>query len=366
MSGAVTELVALGVQDTYLTGDPQMSFFRQVYKRHTNFALESVRQIFKGQHTASGMTSITLKRAGDLVNGIYLCADKDDGSAASNGLASFVDRVELYIGGQKIDEYSGAASAIFANGGVVPQPSTGQIPTFIGGTVPEKFLPLYFFCCNDSNSPLPLVALQYHDVDVRIYWTSTAVIAADNITLYANYTYLDTQERNVFAQNKQELLITQHQELTWTEGETIIDLPFSHPVKALFLASRDLPESQTLDFSGVAQGGRLTLELNGQQRFEPQNSTFFEYIQPYYHSKNGYWNPNTAGNAGIHVYSFALDYSTTQPSGTLNFSRIDNARWHVTSGTLMATGTGDVLRCNAINYNILKCENGMGGLLFAN
>ena len=369
MSGAVTELVALGVQDTYLTGDPQMSFFRQVYKRHTNFALESVRQIFKGQHTANGMTSITLKRAGDLVNGLYLCADKDNGSAASDGLASFVDRVELYIGGQKIDEYSGAASAVFVNAGVVPKPSTGQIPAHVAGLVGEKFLPLYFFCCNDSNSPLPLVALQYHDVDVRIYWTSATVVAADNITLYANYTYLDTQERNVFAQNKQELLITQHQELTWTakadDNQTIIDLPFSHPVKALFIASRDLPESQTLDFGAVTQGGRLTLELNGQQRFEPQNSTFFEYIQPYYYSKNGHWKSNLAGTKGIHVYSFALDYSTTQPSGTLNFSRIDNARWHVTSSTLLSA-TGDVLRCNAINYNILKCENGMGGLLFAN
>ena len=72
MSGAITELVAQGVQDAYLTGEPQMSFFRQVYKRHTNFALESVRQIFKGQPAASGMSSVTLKRAGDLVNGIYI------------------------------------------------------------------------------------------------------------------------------------------------------------------------------------------------------------------------------------------------------------------------------------------------------
>ena len=75
MSGAVTELVAQGVQDTYLTGEPQMSFFRQVYKRHTNFALESVRQIFKGQPAINGMSSVTLKRAGDLVNGMYICCD---------------------------------------------------------------------------------------------------------------------------------------------------------------------------------------------------------------------------------------------------------------------------------------------------
>ena len=364
MSGAVTELVALGVQDTYLTGDPQMSFFRQVYKRHTNFALESVRQIFKGQPATSGMSSITLKRAGDLVNGIYLMVDGDSPVApgAAPSISNMIDRVELYIGGQKIDEYSGRSACVFSSAAVVPKSYTGILGSQDAAS--RTFHPLHFFCCEDSNSPLPLVALQYHDVDVRIYWDTTET-PATNLTLYANYTYLDTQERNVFAQNKQELLITQHQELTWTGAETIIDLPFSHPVKTLFISERDTATNSNAPVA-ADQTGRLTLELNGQQRFEPQNSTFFQTIQPYYYgSPQGYI--NSVLDNRVHTYSFALNYGQTQPSGTLNFSRIDNARWHVSSGGILDTNVaGGVLRCNAINYNILKCENGMGGLLFAN
>ena len=369
MSGAVTELVALGVQDTYLTGNPQMSFFRQVYKRHTNFALESVRQIFKGQPAANGMSSVTLKRAGDLVNGMYLIVDNSEDISSAVYITNMIDRFELYIGGQKIDQYSGASSGMFNQTATVPKSSTGRIPF----DSPQMFCPLHFFCCQDANTPLPLVALQYHDVEVRIYWNAnatTGVNQADKLALYANYTYLDTQERNVFAQTKQELLITQHQDITWQSGQSIIDLPFSHPVKVLYIqdaASASTITNPTFPAWGnivapVVPSARLTLELNGQQRFEPQVATFFREVQTYYYgSPHGFVN-----NALVAaIYSFAIDYGQTQPCGTLNFSRIDNARWHVSSGAINANN-GNTLRGSAINYNILKCENGMGGLLFAN
>ena len=92
---------------------------------------------------------------------------------------------------------------------------------------------------------------------------------------------------------------------------------------------------------------------------------FFEITQPYYYGSPQGIMSGTSGVGYPFVYSFALNYGETQPSGTLNFSRIDNARWHVSSGGILAV-EGDVLRCDAINYNVLKCENGMGGLLFAN
>ena len=263
--------------------------------------------------------------------------------------------------GQKIDEYSGASSAVFASSALVPKTLTGNLGVAAAEAV--QFLPLHFFCCNDSNSPLPLVALQYHDVDVRIYWTSST--PATTLALYANYTYLDTQERNVFAQNKQELLITQHQEITWTQGETIIDLPFSHPIKALFIANQTVVDTANLPVAATL-ADRMTLELNGQQRFEPQVQSFFQTIQPYYYG-SPIGNIQSLAANRVFTYSFALNYGQTQPSGTLNFSRIDNARWHVSQGgSLTATGGETILRCNAINYNVLKCENGMGGLLFAN
>ena len=372
MSGAVTELVAIGVQDTYLTGNPQMSFFRQAYKRHTNFALESVRQIFKGQPAPNGMSSVTLKRAGDLVNGMYLLMDDPSDLESPAMINYMVDRFELYIGGQKIDQYAGSSSNMFDTTATVPKSLTGGIPA----SDSLAFCPLHFFCCQDANSPLPLVALQYHDVEVRIYWNANATGAAGNeaqkLAFYANYAYLDTQERNVFAQNKQELLITQHQEITWTSSDaspqSIIDLPFSHPVKVLYIQNAEGEDGTTEPVAPTFNTARLTLELNGQQRFEPQVSTYFQSIQPYYYgSPHGWFGAIGGGNPPAAIYSFALDYGQTQPCGTLNFSRIDNARWHVTTGTMVGDSPSlTTLRGSAINYNILKCENGMGGLLFAN
>ena len=286
----------------------------------------------------------------------------DNGTTfATIPIENMIDRVELYVGGQKIDEYSGTSTSIFSQMAVVPKSFTGRLASGAAATTTQLFFcPLHFFCCEDSNSPLPLVALQYHDVDVRIYW-NTLVETDKSLTFYANYAYLDTQERNVFAQNKQELLITQHQEVTWQAATTqpIVDLPFSHPVKVLFINDPDAVGADARPLA-AAQNGRLTLELNGQERFEPQNINFFQTIQPYYYgSPCGY-----ILDYRCQTYSFALNYGQTQPSGTLNFSRIDNARWKVQSGQTL-TGASR-LRCNAINYNILKCENGMGGLLFAN
>ena len=359
-SGAVIQLVAQGLQDVYLTGDPQLTFFKQVYKRHTNFALDSVRQVFKGTPAPGNVSRATLKRAGDLVNGMYLIVD---GAALPPAtLGNMIDRVELHIGGQKIDEYSGFASPTLQTNAIVPKASTGTIPTLDT----NKFLPLHFFCCDGYNSPLPLVALQYHDVEVIFYWSQ--FVANQNLTLYANYTYLDSKERDVFAQNKHEILITQHQEITWDHLETIIDLTFTHPIKVLIITDAEPQSGVTYSVKGPvpspATTTRLTLELNGQQRFEPQTSVFFQSVNPYYYgSPHGYI--DYVGNEGNYIYSFALNYGQAQPSGTLNFSRVDNARLHITFGNLLCFH-GDKLRCLAINYNILKCENGMGGLLFAN
>ena len=368
-SGAIIQVVSQGLQDIYLTGDPQMSFFHQVYKRHTNFALESVRQIFKGTPTANGVTRITLKRSGDLINGMYLIVD---GSPNITPLANLVDRFELYVGGQKIDEYSGFSSSVLQQNAFVPKGYTGQIPAIDN----LRFLPLHFFCCNDHNSPLPLCALQYHDVEVRIHWSVyVAGVPAPfpSLSFYVNYVHLDKTERNLYASKPYELLITQFQDITWrsfgTDLTKMIDLPFSNPIKVLFITSSSTPID---DYNILGPTifppttTRVTLEFNGQERFTPQVPVFFQSVQPYYHgSPVGYI--NWVGNGGHLIYSFALNYGQTQPSGTFNFSRVDTARIHITDGNLLGTGIGiQNLRCLAIGYNVLKFENGLGGLVFAN
>ena len=357
MSGAITELVAQGVQDTFLTGNPTMSFFKQVFKQHTNFSQEKIRQVFKAQPVAGGMSSMIIKRSGDLIGDMYLVKDDSDNTGYTVSIAAMIAKVELYIGGQKIDEYTGSGSGTFGNSGLIPKSNSLNI-------LGAEWLPLYFFNCNDFSSYIPLVALQYHDVEVRFHWSSTD--PGSNLTMYCNNIYLDTKERSALTQSPINMLITQHQYLTFTDDAKMIDIPFSHPIKALFLNQEGIDPtiggSITMNTPpAVSSDFKMTLEFNGQQRFEPQGSRFFAIVEPYYHG-------SPYGSLGFMIdnpwtYSFALDYGQRQPSGTCNFSRLDSARLHVTSGNFTPSQT---LELNAINYNVLRFENGLGSLMFAN
>ena len=339
MSGAVTELVAQGVQDAFLTGDPQMSYFKQVYRRYTNFSQEYIRQIFKGQPAGGSMSSCTMRKSGDLISGMYLSSP-----ASGTALDTFVEKFELYIGGQLIDSYRGQSSTMFANNGIIPKNASTIASN-------NNFLPLYFFNCHEASSCIPMVALQYHEVEVRIHWKVGTTPPSD-IGFYANNIYLDTKEREMMVNTPMNIVITQHQEVSVQGGQTIIDLPFSHPVKVI-MARKETGGAPALGT------GRFTLELNGQERFEPQDSGFFSLVQPYYHGA-----PCADKTSAGFVYSFALDYGKYNPCGTCNFSRLDNVRIHATSGTFENVANAVII--TAINYNVLKVENGMGGVMFAN
>ena len=104
------QLVAYGAQDIYLTGNPQITFFKVVYRRHTNFSMEAISQTWNGTSDgADGRCTATISRNGDLVHRMYL--EITYGSTANkmvdNPGASLINNVELEIGGQKIDKHSG-------------------------------------------------------------------------------------------------------------------------------------------------------------------------------------------------------------------------------------------------------------------
>ena len=113
----------------------------------------------------------------------------------------------------------------------------------------------------------------------------------------------------------------------------------------------------TYDNVSVGPIGTFKLILNGQDRFKEQKGKYFNQVQPYtYHSGTPY--------PGIYCYSFALKPEEHQPTGTCNFSRIDNAQVDVQikSGSVGNT----VLNMFAVNYNVLRIQSGMGGLAFSN
>jgi hypothetical protein len=179
MSGGIVQLVATGAQDAWLTGKPEVSFFRSNYRRYTHYAHSVERQIIQGQPTAGGISTIRFEKKGDLLSYVYFTARDTNGSVVNNlDWSKVIDKVELMIGGQIIDtqdfEYSTDIEPLtgaqnFSQRYLNSQPLAQATPT----NQKNVFYPLKFFFCKDWSVSLPLVALQFHDVELRITWSQS-------------------------------------------------------------------------------------------------------------------------------------------------------------------------------------------------
>lgn len=404
MGGGLMQLVAYGAQDIYLTGNPQITFFKVVYRRHTNFALEAIEQTFNGQVDFGKRVQTTVSRNGDLINHTYLQIDIPAvTSGASENFAwtrhlgnTLIKQVDIDIGGQRIDRHYGEWLTIW-NELTIPSGLVAGYNEMIGnvsemytaGTPVDKpakrlYVPLMFWFNRNPGLSLPLIALQYHEVKITIEFRpasecytateapTTGVPSFSEGSLYVDYVYLDTDERRRFAQVSHEYLIEQ---LQFTGSETLssasnkVKLNFNHPVKELIWVARTSGSeavnewSNFTDATGYAGDDPLVdakLQLNGHDRFSERQARYFNLVQPYQHHTN---TPVT----GIYVYSFALKPEEHQPSGTANMSRIDNATFQMTFATALFAGSATVtLLVYAVNYNVLRIMSGMGGLAYSN
>ena len=461
MAGGLMQLVAYGAQDVYLTGNPKVTFFQAVYKRHTNFAMELIQQTTNGSPSSSGRVSVTIARNGDLVGNMHVALTPVSNVLTSNN-AGFdtnwvaeraIAAVELTIGGQRIDKHYQTwwrlYAEVFLNESdkyawgkmtTMANPiAQGSLGTVTAALSPSKvYLPLLFFFNRNPGLYLPLIALQYHEVrmdfDLTSYFTNYFGASSPVFEVWANYVYLDTEERRRFAQKGHEYLIEQVQH---TGGDSItlasapsvtgaatsqtIRLSFNHPVKELIWCYQNTVATATnsmWNFSSSAANVNVTcsplpsvaisplphtvgaprlfsnvgsiagqtvtsnvfwveegssnvtaatamevgplstfkLVLNGQDRFKEQSGKYFNQYQPYvYHTGVPY--------PGIYAYSFALQPEEHQPTGTCNFSRIDNAQVAI---AIKGCATTPLQRMFAVNYNILRIQSGMGGLAFSN
>ena len=448
------QLVAYGAQDIYLTGKPQITFFKAVYRRYTNFAIESIQQDILGSPQFGSLVNLTISRNGDLLKRLwieYSPIDILEGINEGNGLLGFqgytvganlghalIDNVYIEIGGQTIDRHYGKWLTIWnyltesnptGEQGAIDDWSTGPgeyttNPVYgpagngdnsvtevypratrynrmaythraqvnvnkNSGAAQLAWIPLQFWFCRNPGLALPLIALQYHEVKVFINLSQLPYITNmpfQNLTgrefsrfaVYADFVYLDTTERRQFAQNNHEYLIDQLQ-IMESVSAINIKLAFNHPVKELIWAPVPLPVSGTTR-STVVPGGaspnksftyttaqtpnQYTLVLNGTNRFNPRDITYF--------TRNQVWESHTGFGSvlfpdSIAVYSFALRPEEYQPSGTCNFSRIDMAQL-IRSQTLGNLGipTSDVIDIYAINFNLLRIASGMGGIAYSN
>ena len=397
MGGGLMQLVAYGAQDIYLTGNPQITFFKVVYRRHTNFSMEAIEQTINGQATAGSRVTSTISRNGDLISRIYHSGDLEtsDPCPVNVGAAIF-DTIEIEIGGQQIDKITGSwmevwseltehnpAAMVRGNNYHVrdlhKQGTLFQLMSCMGGfdgsasiQNTSAIIPLPFWFCRNPGLALPLIALQYHEVKLITTLSPTQYLKDNQLHTWVDYIYLDTDERRRFAQVSHEYLIEQLQ--YFTDSQLNFDLNFNHPVKELIWTH--VPDSGNnnigeLDF-GTGDGIRgvnFKLKLNGHDRFAERSGEYFTRTQVWEHhtGPGGLNASNNGGDIGqlsdsIAVYSFALKPEEHQPSGTCNFSRIDNAQLIVSGTGASPTST----TIYAINYNVLRIMSGMGGLAYSN
>jgi hypothetical protein len=277
MGGGLLQLVAYGAQDVYLSGSPQITFFKVVYRRHTNFSMESIEQVFNGSADWGRKVTAQISRNGDLISKVYLQVELPDVTVPvpNSGTNEFrwlnwlghnlIESVEIEIGGQRIDKHYGTWLHIWneltqtAGHQLGYANMVGNVPTLTtpvsvaaGGSAKEikgqtLYIPLQFWFCRNAGLALPLIALQYHEVRFNLELApaskccynpnnNTPVPSLKSASLFVDYIYLDTDERRRFAQSSHEYLIEQLQftgdESTSTESNRL-KLNFNHPVKEL-------------------------------------------------------------------------------------------------------------------------------------
>ena len=342
MSGGIAQLVAIGAQDAHLVGQPEVSFFRSNYKRHTNFAQTVERQTIQGNPVANGMSTIRFERKGDMLGYVYL-ADRSANHTAWN---TAVSKVELLIGGQVIDTHEYIFSAKLAP---TVMDQTAAKSSYVDGQ--GTFYPLRFSFCENAQSALPLVALQYHDVELRITWGTNP---PSDVEVYSQFIHLDTDERTNLSSTPQNMIVTQTQKAV-ASGSSVQELNFNHPIKYL-IADNTVDSNKAL-----TDTAKMRLQINGTDVADPKTvSPHFTSVPIYYHTAHGDTCTGSANNDSVILVPFCLDTSKVQPTGSLNFSRLDSARLVVEGDTF------EYYDFYGVNYNILRIENGMGGLMYSN
>lgn len=333
------QLVAYGAQDVYLTGNPQITFMKVVYRRHTNFAMESIECGFSGEGDFGKKVTATISRNGDLIHKVYLRAKLPAVTVAQNKGFRWLNwvghvlikSVEVEIGGQRIDKHYGdwlhiwneltqtAGHQLGYANMVGNHPSLTNprlVTSSTAQTVPETmlYIPLEFWFNRNPGLALPLIALQYHEVKINIElnefknccwmgtydvatttWSDDASFTAipkqslSQVALLVDYIYLDTDERRRFAQSAHEYLVEQLQ-FTGDEAATSANprarLNFNHPVKELVWV---IQRGDFIDDSAIAS---QTTRVFGKQ--------WFNYTDDYDKSYNASFTLNTDPNPAVY------------------------------------------------------------------
>jgi len=432
-AGALTQLVTSnGPQDLYLSMNPEMTYFKTVYKRHTNFAMESIPIEFTNNPGFGKMSRIKINRYGDMINKLCICIrinsmNKEYYEAINNAAGidhqpndtcncpdcieeAFKDRVEygwvnalghaiiesvhVEIGGARIDKQYGEWLEIWSELTLPPgkraayyelinkvDPKTWTPSTFISNA--ELYIPLQFWFCKDYGLALPLIALQYHDVEIVFNfrkfeecWVKIQPDAPDPIepdfraSLLVNYIFVDLDERRSLISKSHIYLIEQLQicdnnELSGKHNN--IYFYFNNPVKELLWTFQRTDVDKTKDWFNYGPFLDRTnctirdmfdtarIQINGIDRQRDLTSK-------YYRIGSKLYTHTVIPDNYIYSYPFCLYPEKIEPSGTMNFSYINDSRLIIHSTKRMQVPYK--LKIYGINYNFLLITSGMGSTLF--
>lgn len=491
MTGGIIQLVSYGIENIYLTEDPQITFFKTVYRRHTNFSIESIQQFFNVNGSFGEKITCNITKNGDLINKVYIVIDLPEIPKINNGVVRWVNyigwniikSVEIEIGGKIIDRHLGEYMYIMSK--LNKNNNDSGLDKMIGN-VPELYefsdykpsyrlyVPLYFWFCKNSSLSLPIMSLDFTDIKINvelnelskclILGPSHQIIIDDTIPLYKPYelikvnneyyiqyinydrskqllsyiktnnnknlssddkligleskyeskvyninsnkynnikinkeiffqaksnstfrnvlnvtlndihlivdfVYLENIERLKFSKSNHEYLI----EIVQYDNDKIcfnannkIKLGYSHPTKEIIVRSnldyihssyfKDQFNFSTDILLSKPLIKNLTIKLNGINREMTYDKYFHQYIQSYQHHNDHL--------DGVFIYSFSIDPTDINPSGTCNFSRIDDITLNITLDPIVSYNNTASVRVYTLTYNILRIIDGIGGLAF--
>jgi hypothetical protein len=422
--GGLLQLIAQGKQDIFLTGNPQTTWFKTVYRRYTNFAVESQVMYFDGDGDFGKRLSCLIPRRGDLLGPCVLEVTLPALTLAGtttpvpyvNSIGNFlIDQITVEIGENEVDTQTGEWMEIWSN--LTTEASKRQglnemlgrvenyaEPSIYGPT--KVYIPLQFWFCKNPGSYLPLLALQFHPIRINLnirklqdcFYTDLLAapgvncssiqvkpIKITDLRLWGDFVYLDVEERRRFVANSHEYLIEQLQytaPIPIPIGSTSLSarLEFNHPLREIiWVVQRDKMQTNHEWFNysstSISEVGRRQdlmatglIQLDGYDRFDARDAGYFRLVQPFYH------HTAVANSDYIYLYSFALRPEDIQPTGSLNASRIDNLVLQLGVVADSALQPSDPLyvppRGNThvtvftINHNVLRIVNGFGGVLF--
>lgn len=397
MSGALTQLTNKGLQDAYLIGAPQTTFFMASYKRHTNFAIESLPMTPQGTVSFGQPTNFLITRTGDLASKMNLeitLPALSNGGAGTvawvNDIApALIQKIELKVGGTTIDTRYGEFSKI-CSASCHSSEQRQKLESLWGSdnaalTTPAASIdstvvhyPLDFSCNTSYGLSLPCVALAYHEIYIVVHTRqlSNLVIEAGGATsvpvgnlgmnLYVDYIFLEGPERRAYALGKLEYLIEQ----VHTSGDISVaanggnvrsyqtPLYFNHPVKDFLFVVQPQDNIDAKDYFNYTLGGvnqmiEAQFDFNATQRQPSRKADYYNKIQAFQHYVG-------VPLPGVMHYSLALFPCKSFPSGSGNMSRIDTIQFKA-----QLEGIACIFKIWARNYNIFRVKSGLGGIAFS-